>query len=97
MNPKASRSGRSRVLRIVVNLLMVPLWALITFISINSFVKYTEVGDVTLLALIMLFAVWAWWYAEDRERRRAAKQSAPDREGDSPPADQGDGHSPSAT
>jgi hypothetical protein len=55
---------------------MVPLWALITFIVINSLGKYTEVGDITLFVLIMFFAIWAWWYGEDRDRRRARGESA---------------------
>jgi hypothetical protein len=97
MKPDAPRSGRSRALRIAVNLLLVPLWAVIAFICINSFEKYTEVGDLGLLTLIILFALWSWWYAEDRDRRRAAKLTAPDRDGLSPSTADGDGHAPSAT
>jgi hypothetical protein len=67
------RPRRRRVIRIIVNVLLVPAWVLVAFISINSFEDYTEVGNLTLLALIMFFALWAWWYGEDRDRRRAAK------------------------
>jgi hypothetical protein len=45
---------------------------LIAFISINSFAKYSEVGNITLLTLILLFGVAAWWYCEDRDRRNGA-------------------------
>jgi predicted acyltransferase len=70
---ETSRPGRRRALSIVVNVLLVPAWVLVAFISINSFEDYTEVGNLTLLALIMFFALWAWWYGEDRDRRQAAK------------------------
>jgi hypothetical protein len=53
--------------------LLVPAWVLVAFISINSFEDYTEVGNLTVLALIMFFALWAWWYGEDRDRRQAAR------------------------
>jgi hypothetical protein len=97
MKPDVPRSGRSRALRLAVNILILPLlWAVIAFICINSFEKYTEVGDLGLLMLIMLFAILAWWYAEDRDRRHAIKQSAPGRDGHSPPTADGDGHARSA-
>jgi hypothetical protein len=94
MKPDAPRSGRSRARRFAVNVLILPLlWAVIAFICINSFEAYTEVGDLGLLTLILLFALWSWWYAEDRDRRRALKQTAPDRDGHSANGD-GDGHPP---
>jgi len=52
---------------------MVPLWGFIAFISINALGGYSYVGDVSVLALVMLFAAWAWWYGEDRDRRRGAQ------------------------
>jgi hypothetical protein len=97
MKPNAPVSGRSRALRIAVGLLLVPVWAIVAFICINSFEKYTEVGDLGLLTLIMLFALWSWWYAEDRDRRRALKQAATDGDGHSPTAPDGGGHEPPAT
>src|SRR5260370_40033704 len=48
VKPDARRSGRSRAIRIAVNVLLVPLWALVGFICINSFEMYTEVGNLTL-------------------------------------------------
>ena len=73
MNPLTRLYRRSRAYRLLLYVLLLPLWGLIAYISLNSFTKYSEVGDTTLLALIMFFAVWAWWYDEDRERRRAIK------------------------
>ena len=76
---------RRRAIRIAVNVLLVPAWVLVAFVSINSWERYTEVGSLTLLALIMFFALWAWWYDEDRHRRGA---TAPPEtvNGDGPPA-----------
>ena len=97
MKTNASRSGRSLALRIAVILLLALLWAVIAFICINSFEMYTEVGDLGLLTLIMLFALGSWWYAEDRDRRRALKQATTDGDGHPPSAADGDGVSPSAS
>jgi hypothetical protein len=73
MIPQAPKPEKRRVGRTIVNILLVPAWALVAFISIDSFQKYAVVGDLSFLTLIMLFALWAWWYGEDRDRRRAAK------------------------
>lgn len=73
MNPLTRLFRRSRAFRLLFYVSMVPLWALIAFISIQALGGYSEVGDVTLLALIMFFALWAWWYGEDRDRRQASK------------------------
>ena len=77
-----------RVLRIVVVVLLgYALYSALVFISIDSFRNYTEVGTRIGLASIVLFAVWAWWYGEDRDRRRAAKAA----QGNGRPAVDGDG------
>jgi len=34
----------------------------------------------------MLFALWAWWYGEDRDRRRAIKAQPRDGNGGPPSA-----------
>jgi len=73
MNPITGLFRRSRAFRLLFYASLVPVWALIAFISFNSLGGYSEVGDLTLLALIMFFALWAWWYGEDRDRRQAAK------------------------
>jgi hypothetical protein len=71
MSPLTRLFRRSRAFRLAFYLSMVPVWALIGFVSFDALSKYSQVGDVTLLALTMLFAAWAWWYSEDRDRRRA--------------------------
>jgi hypothetical protein len=85
MNPLTRLFRRSRAFRLAFYISMVPVWALICYVSFDSFGKYSQVGNVTLLALIMLFAAWAWWYAEDRDRRRGvAKADQTDRNGTPP-------------
>ncbi len=56
---------------VVVVLLGYALYSALVFVSIGAFSNYTTVGNDIGLAAIMLFAVWAWWYGEDRDRRRA--------------------------
>jgi hypothetical protein len=66
--------SRSRAFRVAFYLAMVPAWVIVGLISINSLGKYTEVGNVVLLLLIVSFAAWAWWYGEDRDRRARLKE-----------------------
>ncbi|HWF35313.1 MAG TPA: hypothetical protein VG295_08065 [Solirubrobacteraceae bacterium] len=83
MNPVTRLFRRSRAFRILLYLAMVPLWALIVLLSLDSLGAYTTVGNLTVLALIMSFALWAWWYGEDRDRREAAKVAPSDGVGSS--------------
>lgn len=65
-------TGRRHRLRAVAGLAgLALLYVFVAFIADDIFARYTETGDVTVLAMIMLFAAWAWWYGEDRDRRRA--------------------------
>ncbi|HEV7882529.1 MAG TPA: hypothetical protein VGO81_03110 [Solirubrobacteraceae bacterium] len=73
MNPVTRLYRRSRAFRSVLYLLLIPLTLLVFVVSDDMWAKYTQVGDVTLLAGFMSFALWAWWYGEDRDRRRAAE------------------------
>jgi membrane protease YdiL (CAAX protease family) len=73
MNPLTRLYRRSRAYRIVLYVLFVPLTLLIWIVSDDMWANYTQVGDLTLLVAFMLFALWAWWYGEDRDRRRAAR------------------------
>jgi uncharacterized protein involved in response to NO len=73
MNPLTGLYRRSRAFRVVLYLLFLPLTLLVFVISDDAWTKYTQVGNLTLLAAFMLFALWAWWYGEDRDRRRAAR------------------------
>ena len=88
MNPLTDLFRRSRTFRILFYLSMVLLWALIAFISFGSLENYSYVGNMLLLAAIMFFALWAWWYGEDRDRRRAARTAGQDGE---PSTTNGDG------
>jgi hypothetical protein len=63
----------NRMLRVVVYLLSVPVTLFVWFLSDNSWEKYTEVGNLSVLALFILLGLFAWWYDEDRDRRRALK------------------------
>jgi hypothetical protein len=73
MNPLTRLYRRSRAYRVVLYVLFVPLTLLVFVISDDMWAKYTQVGNLTLLAAFLLFALWAWWYGEDRDRRRAAR------------------------
>jgi membrane protease YdiL (CAAX protease family) len=72
MNPLTRLYRRSRAFRVVLYVLFVPLTLLAFVVSDDMWKTYTQVGDITLLAALMLFGLWAWWYGEDRDRRRAA-------------------------
>jgi uncharacterized protein involved in response to NO len=73
MNPLTRLYRRSRAFRVLLYLLFLPLTLLVFVISDDMWAKYTQVGNLTLLAAFMVFALWAWWYGEDRDRRRAAR------------------------
>lgn len=73
MNPVTRLYRRSRAFRVVLYLLFLPLTLLVWVIADDAWKTYTQVGNLTLLAAFMLFALWAWWYGEDRDRRRAAR------------------------
>jgi membrane protease YdiL (CAAX protease family) len=73
MNPLTRLYRRSRAYRVVLYVLFLPLALLVFVVSDDMWATYTQVGDVTLLAAFVLFALWAWWYGEDRDRRRAVR------------------------
>jgi hypothetical protein len=62
-----------KALRIAGWVLLVPVWAAVAFICIDSLGGYTETGTIIALCLIMAFALWAWWYSEDRDRRQVRR------------------------
>jgi membrane protease YdiL (CAAX protease family) len=73
MNPLTRLYRRSRAFRLLLYVLFLPLTLLVFVISDDMWKTYTQVGNLTLLAAFLLFALWAWWYGEDRDRRRAAR------------------------
>ena len=67
--------GRSRAYKIVLSPpVLGPVSFLIGMVSGNTLGRYTATGNAVLIALFMLFALWAWWYAEDRDRRSARNE-----------------------
>jgi hypothetical protein len=59
-----------RSLTIALYVLIVPATLLVWVVSDDMWARYTQVGDLTLLFSFLFFAAWAWWYGEDRDRRR---------------------------
>jgi hypothetical protein len=57
-------------MRFVLYVLFVPVTLLVFVVSDDMWENYTQVGDLTLLAAFIVFSLWAWWYGEDRDRRR---------------------------
>jgi uncharacterized membrane protein len=72
MNPFTWLYRRSRAFRVLCYFLIVLVTFFIWAMADNQYAHYTEVGDLTVFTAFMLFAAWAWWYGEDRDRRRAA-------------------------
>jgi hypothetical protein len=62
-------------LTLVLSVLLVPATLLVWVVSDDMWARYTQVGDLTLLFAFLIFAAWAWWYGEDRDRRRAGQRS----------------------
>jgi hypothetical protein len=73
MNPVTRLYRSSRAFRVLLYVLSIPLTLFLWFLADNSWEKYTEVGNLAVLALFMLFGLFAWWYDEDRGHRRALK------------------------
>jgi membrane associated rhomboid family serine protease len=78
MNPLTRLYRRSRAFRVLQYFLFFLLILLVFVISDDMWAKYTQVGNLTLLAGFLVFALWAWWYGEDRDRRRAARAARDD-------------------
>jgi uncharacterized membrane protein len=57
---------------VVLYVLLLLLTLVVWVVSDDMWSRYTQVGDLVLLFGFILFALWAWWYSEDRDRRRAA-------------------------
>jgi putative Ca2+/H+ antiporter (TMEM165/GDT1 family) len=79
------RFRRTRVIAmlIVVNIGLNVLFNVVGLVSTDTLSKYSATGNAVLVAIFMLFAVWAWWYGEDRDRRAALKAGQRSPSGDS--------------
>jgi len=62
---------RSRTLRVLSALALIPLGALLVMVSLDSLGSYSRIGNLLGIAAMCLFAAWAWWWGERRDRRRA--------------------------
>jgi Flp pilus assembly protein TadB len=70
-NPLVRWYRRSRTLRVLSALALVPLGAMLVLVSIDSLGAYSRIGNLLGIAALCLFAAWAWWWGERRDRRRA--------------------------
>ena len=73
MSPFTRLYRHSRAFRVFCYFLMLLAILLVWIVSDDMWSNYTQVGDLTLFFAFLFFAAWAWWYGEDRDRRRAAK------------------------
>ena len=79
------RFRRTRVIAmlIVINIALNVVFNVVGLVSTNTLSHYTATGNAVLVAIFMLFAVWAWWYGEDRDRRAELKEAQRKPPGDS--------------
>jgi Flp pilus assembly protein TadB len=70
-NPVVCWYRRSRTLRVLSALALIPLGALLVMVSLDSLASYSRIGNLLGIAAMCLFAAWAWWWGERRDRRRA--------------------------
>jgi len=79
------RFRRIRAIAIVIwiNLVLNVVFNVVGLVSTNTLGNYTATGNAVLLAIFMLFAAWAWWYGEDRDRRAELRDAQRRPPGDS--------------
>ena len=70
-NPLVRWYRRSRTLRVLSALALIPLGAMLVLVSIDSLGAYSRIGNLLGIPALCLFAAWAWWWGERRDRRRA--------------------------
>jgi hypothetical protein len=71
MNPFTRLYRHSRAFRVFGYFLMLLAILLVWIVSDDMWSNYSQVGDLSLFFGFLFFAAWAWWYGEDRDRRRA--------------------------
>ena len=67
MNPLTRLYRKSRVLRIVCYMALVPVFVFLQFVAIDSFGGISQVGNYLGLAAMIAFAAWAWWWGDRHE------------------------------
>lgn len=70
-NPLVRWYRRSRALRVLCALALIPLGAMLVLVCIDSLAGYSSIGNLLGIAALSMFAAWAWWWGERRDRRRA--------------------------
>jgi len=73
-NPLVRWYRGSRTLRVLSALALIPLGGMLVFVSLDSLSGYSRIGNLLGIAAMCLFAAWAWWWGERRDRRRAARR-----------------------
>ena len=79
---------RFRKIRAIAMVILINIWLNVVFnvvglVSTNTLGNYTATGNAVLVVIFMLFAAWAWWYGEDRDRRAELKAAQRTPSGDS--------------
>ena len=80
---KRFRRTRAIAMVIWINLVLNVVFNVVGLVSTDTLSKYSATGNAVLLAIFMLFAAWAWWYGEDRDRRAELKDAQRRPPGDS--------------
>jgi len=80
---KRFRRTRAIAMVIWINLVLNVVFNVVGLVSTNTLGNYKATGNAVLLAIFMLFAAWAWWYGEDRDRRAELKDAQRRPPGDS--------------
>jgi len=80
---KRFRRTRAIARLIWINLVLNVVFNVVGLVSTNTLGNYTATGNAVLLAIFMLFAAWAWWYGEDRDRRAELRDAQRRPPGDS--------------
>jgi hypothetical protein len=70
-NPLVRWYRRSRTLRVLSALALIPLGALLVMVSIDSLDAYSRIGNLLGIAALCMFPAWAWWWSGRRDQRRA--------------------------
>ena len=80
---KRFRRTRAIAMVIWINLVLNVVFNVVGLVSTDTLSKYSATGNAVLLVIFMLFAAWAWWYGEDRDRRAELRDAQRRPPGDS--------------
>ena len=80
---KRFRKTRAIAMVIVINIALNVVFNVVGLVSTDTLSNYSATGNAVLVVIFTLFAVWAWWYGEDRDRRAELKTAQRRPSGDS--------------